>query len=327
MPFEILQDRNGDLMHNKFIIIDAGEDESYTVTGSMNFTSGQMTSDPNHLHIIKDKALALAYEMEFEEMWGSDTENYDLTQSRFGDQKGDNTPHEFQLGDVRAELYFSPSDKTSQQIEFALATSQHNIDLGLLIFTYWDLRDQLLRQLDNGVRVRGIIEDDDNSFAVVSQLNANGGRLKFDNQGHIYHHKMAIIDGTYPDSNPTLISGSHNWTYTAENFNDENTLIFFDKDLAELFSRAFNVFWKDLSTSTTEEEVKNNFIYPNPASDKLYFTQSATGSTSLTDISGKVIKKIYCSSCTHIDISDLAPGIYYIRSDDPKLSGLNFVKN
>ena len=58
-------------MHNKFVVVDKQSDfDAFVVTGSMDFKYFQMRSDPNHLMFIKDKSLALAYNIEFEEMWG-----------------------------------------------------------------------------------------------------------------------------------------------------------------------------------------------------------------------------------------------------------------
>ena len=44
--------------------------EAIVWTGSTNLTADQIHSDHNDVIIIQDQALAKAYTMEFEEMWG-----------------------------------------------------------------------------------------------------------------------------------------------------------------------------------------------------------------------------------------------------------------
>jgi phosphatidylserine/phosphatidylglycerophosphate/cardiolipin synthase-like enzyme len=315
VPFPILEDWNPNLMHNKFIVVDADSDDPdkpFVVNGSMNFTQGQMAADPNHLMIIQDQSLARTYQMEFEEMWGSDGPDYDLSNARFGSEKEDNTPHQFTIGDICSELYFSPSDRTSERMINTLETANHEIDLGLLIFTYWDLRDQLLTSLQDGVRIRGIVEDDDNSSAVVSQLNSHGANIKYHGANAIYHHKMAIIDAEYENSDPSLISGSHNWTYTAETANDENTMIFKDAGLAELFKRAFSHYWVTLTTSTTDAAPEEIRVLPNPTADiiAIDMPQGLEGEIMIFDGMGKVI--ITSSIQNILDVSKLAQGTYFI---------------
>ena len=75
---------------------------------------------------IQDEAIAKAYTLEFEEMWGG----------VFGTNKLDNTPHKFMTDGKLVEVYFSPSDQTTSHI---LETIE-NVDLFLkknLIFIRW----------------------------------------------------------------------------------------------------------------------------------------------------------------------------------------------
>ncbi len=62
------------IMHNKFVVIDAhNTDPNVPVlwTGSTNWTDGQINDDPNSVIVVQDQSLAITYEIEFEEMWGS----------------------------------------------------------------------------------------------------------------------------------------------------------------------------------------------------------------------------------------------------------------
>ncbi len=53
------------------------------------------------------------------------------------------------------------------------------------------------------------------------------------------HHKYAIIDASYSEKQPVVITGSHNWSNSAENDNDENTLIIFDPMIANQYLQEF----------------------------------------------------------------------------------------
>ncbi len=55
-----------DVMHNKFIVVD----DAYVLTGSMNFGDGAIFDDYNNIVWIHDASIALAYTIEFNEMWG-----------------------------------------------------------------------------------------------------------------------------------------------------------------------------------------------------------------------------------------------------------------
>jgi phosphatidylserine/phosphatidylglycerophosphate/cardiolipin synthase-like enzyme len=53
------------------------------------------------------------------------------------------------------------------------------------------------------------------------------------------HQKFAIIDRS------VVLAGSYNWTYAAENSNDENLLLFREAaPLAEEYRRAFVRLWE-----------------------------------------------------------------------------------
>jgi phosphatidylserine/phosphatidylglycerophosphate/cardiolipin synthase-like enzyme len=81
---------------------------------------------------------------------------------------------------------------------------------------------------------------------IVSQLESAGAIIKFQkmlpsNRGHM-HHKFCIIDSQ------TVINGSYNWTFTANNYSFENFIIIRDNKVAtDKFSDEFDVL-KNMST-------------------------------------------------------------------------------
>lgn len=104
-------------MHNKFIVIDAGDVmNSWVITGSLNHTHNNLGWDYNNMICIQDQSLALSFVIEFEEMWGTDGPQPNGESALFGSEKSDNTPHKFLIGGIPVELYFSPSDGTTSKI-------------------------------------------------------------------------------------------------------------------------------------------------------------------------------------------------------------------
>ena len=72
----------------------------------------------------------------------------------------------------------------------------------------------------------------------------------------LMHNKFAVIDGR------TVLTGSFNWTITADTKNDENLLVITDKELAQKYVKQFNRLWaksgegqmKDLPAEKTDTD-------------------------------------------------------------------------
>ena len=124
-------------MHNKFVIFDANNTNPnlpWVWTGSTNWTEAQIEGpDQNNAIAIQDQSLALAYKLEFEEMWGSSTQTPNLAISKFGPYKTDNTPHNFIIGGKKVECYFSPSDNTNTQIIATINSANSDIDIAAML--------------------------------------------------------------------------------------------------------------------------------------------------------------------------------------------------
>lgn len=311
-PFGLVYGSEGSpLMHNKFVIIDANQaEDAKVIMGSTNFTSNQMSTDPNHMLVIHDQSLARAYTMEFQEMWGSSTHIPDINMAKFGSEKEDNTPHFFNINGIRVESYFSPSDRLTDKIEKEIRRSSKSIDMGLLTFTKNELGFAVKEQYDADLDIRIILENFDDNGSEYSYLKNAGIEIKTHNFNPIYHHKLAIFDEGEEDA--AVLTGSHNWTNKAEFENDENTLIIRDQSIANIFLQEYEARWEQLPTSILEEKYEIS-IYPNPASHFLYLsTTEELSAYSLYNIHGQLL-----STDTNpdnlIDIQSLRTGSYIIE--------------
>lgn len=127
-------------MHNKFVIVD----NSILMTGSMNFGLGSMYDDYNNFIIINNSALALNYLTEFNEMWGGSGVQPNITLSKFGADKTDNTIHNFTIASIPVESYFSPSDGTTAKIINAINSANHTLEFATFTFNNNDIGDAVI---------------------------------------------------------------------------------------------------------------------------------------------------------------------------------------
>ncbi len=227
------------LQHNKFVVIDArdrtSDTDDWVITGSWNTTDPGTNDDAQNVVEIQDQALAVTYTREFEEMWGSGDETANSGTSRFGARKLDNTPHRFVIGGVKVESYFSPSDQTTNAIVQAARGARESIYFATLTFTRDDLGRTMVDRHGAGVTVRGVMDNDSDQGNEFAYLQSNGVDvlLKKGFTG-LLHHKYMIVDGddAAPDAAPLVVTGSHNWSNSAEFSNNENTLVLHSRAVA-----------------------------------------------------------------------------------------------
>ena len=302
------------LMHNKFVIIDVGSvDSSWVMTGSTNWTNpSNLFNDYNNLIFIQDQAIAKAYTLEFEEMWGG----------VFGHNKEDNTPHKFLVGGSEVELYFSPSDQPTSKINKALESTDHSIAFALLSFTRSDLAQTIIdKNSQFGIGARGIMEQENGTGSQYADLLSNGvGMRSHAGIQHQIHHKYAIVDANVIGSDPLVITGSHNWSNNAENNSDENTLIIHDHVIANIYLQEFERRWCELQTGgcTTSDlyglSASEIIISPNPSKGKVNIkTDLLIKDIYLYSIDGRLIDVFKGSSIT-ID----KKGIFFIKVSTEK---------
>jgi phosphatidylserine/phosphatidylglycerophosphate/cardiolipin synthase-like enzyme len=276
-----INDASG-LHHNKFFIIDyrgGAPDSIWVITGSWNPTDPGTNDDRQNLVLIQDVALAGSYTVEFEEEWGSSTDAPNSANSRFGSRKLNNTPHNFVIGGVKVQNYFSPSDGTTSRIAKTLGKAEKSINGALMTFTRRDLADTIISVKNRNRKARLVLSNDTDSGTQFSYLQSNGVdiRLKGFSDG-LLHHKYAIVDAEPFGYTPYVITGSHNWSSSAENSNDENTLIIQDDQIANFYLQEFAARYYEAGgsdsintiTSVNEDDsvIPNEFSllqnYPNP---------------------------------------------------------------
>ena len=238
------------IMHDKFMIIDgqsADPMDPIVWTGSCNWTEWNINRDPNNILFIQDMSLAKVYTLEFEEMWGSTTNEPNPANAKFGINKTDNTPHHLVIGGKPVEVYFSPSDGVNSVIIDLINQSNNDIEVNTMLITRTDIGYALRDRANIGINTRVIIDSEGTSGeTVVETLEAALGN-KFREYGEtgMLHNKTMIVDQSNPTADPLVLTGSHNWSSSADQKNDENTLVIHDAGIANLYYQAFSERYKN----------------------------------------------------------------------------------
>ena len=114
-------------------------------------------------------------------------------------------------------------------------------ELLICVFTISDdrLSDAIQRAHRNGLTVRVLSDNDklDDRGNDIERLAASGVDVRTDHSPEHMHHKFMVVDGQ------TVLTGSYNWTRSAETRNEENLVVLDDPFLAGRFAEEFERIW------------------------------------------------------------------------------------
>ncbi len=215
-------DARSALMHNKFIVIDGER----VWTGSTNVAPGGIYVADNHAFTFESEGLAAIYTREFEEMF---------TDNAFGPTSPKNTDHTPVEIDryTSVEVWFAPEDGAMDRLVEVVKTAKRSIKFMAFAYTSEALYNAMLERMQDGVEVTGVFESRHAGWKDIKTgpLHAAGATVRFDRNPDTLHHKVLIIDGE------TVISGSFNFTDSADRSNDENMFIVRSRSVARAFER------------------------------------------------------------------------------------------
>lgn len=322
---------NYGIMHNKFVVFDADSSDRnrpWVWSGSTNWTVAQIDGpDKNNAIAIQDQALAQAYKLEFEEMWGSSGINPDYTLSRFGPYKTNNTPHIFNVGGKVVKNYFSPSDGVTSQIINVINSADSDIEIATMLITRDDIRDALINKYNAGLNVvQGVFDTQNPSGNDIPALKSAIGANKIVQYGGagVMHHKFMLVDNFNAASDPIILTGSHNWSTSAETRNDENTLIIHDKIIADQYYQAFHYLYLEAGGTLAAAELSSNtkkvILYPNPTDGLVTFKVDGSlintrGNITVFNVVGsKIMERSFDDMRnSSIDLSNYPKGLYFLN--------------
>jgi hypothetical protein len=136
--------------------------------------------------------------------------------------------------------FFSPAGGCSAAIVATLAKAVTTLDVAMYQLTRRELVDAIVAAANRGVVVRVIVDPEMSALTyqpLYKEMLAAGCQVKIDHRHHIFHDKVAVIDGA------TTINGSFNWTDNAELKNAENLLATHDAAIAAAYANNFEIHW------------------------------------------------------------------------------------
>ena len=200
------------LMHDKFSIID----QKIVWSGSCNYTYYAFYRNNENLVKITGSKVAKVYRQEFFELW-----KHQLVENAY-------------ISDV-LEIYFSPEDDFEQRLLDLIAHARTEIDFLAFAFTNDTISDALIAKRSEGIIVKGVIDEKQNSYQKSSdyrKMRENGIDVHLDGNKYTLHDKIMIIDDT-------VITGSYNFTRKANDTNNENSIVVHNKALADQYKTEF----------------------------------------------------------------------------------------
>jgi len=199
---------------------------------------------------------------------------------------------------AKTEVYFSLSDNPQKEIIKNINQAEAFINIAMYIFTDREIALSLIKARERGVKVRLYLDKDqvDYRYSQSRFLVQKGIKTRISSNEYIMHNKFAIID------NRILLTGSYNWTFSANSRNDENLLIIDDPEIIEIFQNQFINLWTNKYSSERTRQLYKiaqvDFLPPSPASaqtkTKTININSASSEelTSILQISQPLAQKI-----------------------------------
>ncbi|RLD77528.1 MAG: phosphatidylserine/phosphatidylglycerophosphate/cardiolipin synthase [Bacteroidetes bacterium] len=138
---------------------------------------------------------------------------------------------------------FSPQNKCSETIKDFLDKAKNSIQICVFTISDNSITKQIVQCFERGVNIK-IITDNDKQYdrgSDISYLAGKGIDIKVDMTRHHMHHKFAIVD------NNALLTGSYNWTRSAEKYNQENLIITNNSEFIRIFKNEFENLWKQMT--------------------------------------------------------------------------------
>ena len=134
----------------------------------------------------------------------------------------------------------SPDGDCVKVILFWIARANASIHILIFDFSLDSIRDALIKAKNRGIDVRIVMEQDtiSNTGSEYRNLKQAGIDVRLDANSALMHDKTAVID------NHIIITGSYNWTASANNRNNDNLVVIDSQAWAEAYEAEFQRIYK-----------------------------------------------------------------------------------
>ncbi len=141
------------------------------------------------------------------------------------------------------EVYFSPNGHVRQRLVRAIEESRKTIDIAVYNFTAFELAEALYAAQARGVRIRVLVDREmaETGGSGVRGLRLNGIPVRSLGvaEQSLMHNKFAVFDERL------LVTGSYNWTNSAEHANYENLVVLEEPAVVARFQQEFRRLWRE----------------------------------------------------------------------------------
>jgi len=142
-------------------------------------------------------------------------------------------------------VYFTPQDHPGDEVVRAFSDARRQILVVIYEFTESHIADALVDAARRGVDIWVLMDRSatrERGSQYMRVADALGGHVRLhaglDGASGIVHNKFAVVDGRQ------VLTGSFNWTYSAEDRNWENLVVIDSPALAGAYVRQFHRIWQ-----------------------------------------------------------------------------------
>ncbi len=140
-------------------------------------------------------------------------------------------------------VYFSPGGGSEDAIVKLLDQATRRIYVAMFYMSNPGIVDALVRAKERGVEIFAVFDDSQRkSFRFLDhgvRLRMNGIPVRYGHPDQKMHSKFAVMDGR------RVVTGSYNWTESAESKNVEDFVVLEDCSLARAYETQFVRIWDD----------------------------------------------------------------------------------
>ena len=136
-------------------------------------------------------------------------------------------------------VYFSPNGGCEDQVIYWIGRANETIYIMMYSFTLDSIGDALIDAHRRGVKVMIVLEKSQiTQYSEYRRLKEAGIMIRNDTNPNLMHNKVMIVDGLI------VLTGSFNWSWSAENRNNENLIVIRSRQIAAIYMEEFWRIWK-----------------------------------------------------------------------------------
>jgi phosphatidylserine/phosphatidylglycerophosphate/cardiolipin synthase-like enzyme len=233
------------LMHNKYVVRDAGSAAAAVFTGSSNYTNDSWGLQDNNLLCLRSPQLASYYARDFTDLW---------SRGKIVDSTGSGDAGTVRINDVPVKIAFTPGESPAvlKEIVGAIAAARNRLYVASVVLSSGPILAALSEAADRGLPLAGVYDgpqmdqverqwkaanvgtDKVNTWHNVARHLVRKNSIPFDRQNqsqphNFMHNKLVVAD-------QIVVTGSFNLSNHAMG-NAENVLLIRDPAIAELYAK------------------------------------------------------------------------------------------